>query len=65
MEHPWKYTSYNPELKKYLLCLNKRLKIIHNRCIQLLNQRTENIAKCQYKNKFESGNSAVGKKTVE
>ena len=47
-----KASSYNPKTKKCMLCLTEKLAIAEHEGRDLLNKRSEIIAKCRHQNKF-------------
>ena len=47
-----KSTSYNPKTKKCMLCLSEKLAIAEHEGRDLLNKRSEIIAKCRHQTKF-------------
>ena len=46
------YQSYNPSTKKCVLCLNEKTELATYCGNNLLNKRSEIIAKCRHQNKF-------------
>ena len=48
----WKHQTYNPNTKRYSLCLSEKLKIAGYKGHSLLNKRSEIINKCRHRKKF-------------
>ena len=47
-----KQKTYNPDTKRYSLCLNKKMEIARYKGHNLLNKRSEIINKYRHRNKF-------------
>ena len=47
-----KARTYNPQSKKCLLCLTEKLAIAEQKEGELLNKRSEIVAKCRHLNKY-------------
>ena len=44
--------SYNPAIKKCMLCLSEKVEILEYKGDNILNKRSELISKCRHRNKF-------------
>ena len=45
------FSAYNPQLKRYSLCLNEKLEILEDKENNLLNKKSEIISKCRRQSK--------------
>ena len=50
------YRSYNPNSKRYLLCLNEKNEMVTYKEDNLLNTRTEMINTCRHRSKYKLAN---------
>ena len=50
------YRSYNPNSKRYLLCLNEKSEMVTYKEDNLLNTRTEMINTCRHRSKYKLAN---------
>ena len=46
------FSAYNPQSKRYFLCLNEKLEFLEDKENNLLNKKSEVISKCRHQNKY-------------
>ena len=46
------FSAYNPQSKKFCLCLNEKLETLEDKENNLLNKKSEIISKCRHQHKY-------------
>ena len=59
------YKSYNPNSKRYSLCLHEKLEIVDDPEEILLNKRSEVISQCRHQNKYKLKTFVSNKKDCD